>query len=350
MNRQEIVAWLEETADSRLAELFHRADEVRASCVGDEVHLRGLIEISSHCERQCTYCGLRRDRRALSRYRLSDEEIFDCARLAVNLGYGTVVLQSGEDDGQTADWLTGIIRRLRATTPLAITLSLGERPDDELVAFREAGADRYLLRFETSDPDLYRRIHPDRPGRRSDRLSLLRRLRDWGYEIGSGVMVGIPGQTIDSLASDLELFRTLDLDMIGVGPFLAHPDTPLGVRAARSEPRQAESSEQMTLKMVALARLVCPRANIPSTTALATIDPTGGREAALLCGANVWMPNLTPVQYRESYEIYPGKACVHDDAQRCARCAAGRIRSLGRRIGVGRGDSPALRARREGAT
>ena len=259
---------------------------------------------SSYCERQCTYCGLRRDRSQLPRYRLTEAEILESARLAVRLGYGTVVLQSGEDDGQTVEWLAGLIRTLRTTTTLAVTLSLGERPDEEVLrAFRDAGADRYLLRFETSDQRLYRRIHPDRPGRKSDRVGLLRRLRGWGYEIGSGVMVGIPGQTIDSLADDVELIRSLDLDMIGIGPFVAHPDTPLGAHAASAGSRQAPATEQMTLKMVALARLVCPRANIPSTTALATVDPAEGREAALLRGANIWMPNLTPVQYRESYEI-----------------------------------------------
>jgi biotin synthase len=350
MNRADVLAWLEETDESRLAELFRLADETREASVGDEVHLRGLIEVSSYCERQCTYCGLRRDHRALARYRLTSDEVKECANLAVRLGYGTVVLQSGEDDALTADWIVGLVREIRATTPLAITLSLGERPDDELIAFREAGADRYLLRFETSDPQLYHRIHPDRPGRKSDRIALLRRLRGWGYEIGSGVMVGIPGQTIDSLADDIETFRRLDLDMIGIGPFLPHPATPLGAHPASAGPRQAMASELVTLKMVALTRIVCPHANIPSTTALATIDPASGREAALVRGANIWMPNLTPVHYRESYEIYPGKACVHDDAQRCAKCAAARIRGLGRRIGVGRGDSPALHARRERGT
>lgn len=349
MNRAEILAWLEETDPSRLSELFVLADAIRAAHVGDEVHLRGLVEISSFCERQCAYCGLRRGHRALERYRLTGAEILSAAQLAVQLGYGSVVLQSGEDDALSAEFIVDLVRTIRHSTRLAITLSLGERPDQELMAFRRAGVDRYLLRFETSDPQLYRRIHPDRPGRRSDRIALLGRLRAWGYELGSGVMVGIPGQTLDSLADDIELFGRLDLDMIGVGPYLSHPETPLGACPVFARARQVEPSEMMTLKVIALARVVCPRANIPSTTALATLDPVSGREAALLRGANVWMPNLTPTRYREGYLIYPGKACVHDDAHKCARCAMAWIQSLGRRIGVGRGDAPAMVARQRGA-
>ena len=213
--------------------------------MGDEVHLRGLIEISNRCVRECHYCGLRAGNRNLRRYRMSEEEIMACVAQAHAYGYGTVVMQSGEDEGITADWMAGIIRRIRRETPLAVTLSLGERDEADLKAWREAGADRYLLRFETSNPELYARIHPIPHPRRGDgrsRLEILRDLAAMGYEIGSGVMVGIPGQTYDDLAPDIELFRELDLDMIGVGPFIPHPGTPLGSAPERSPRRPGSRS------------------------------------------------------------------------------------------------------------
>lgn len=340
LSRAEILAWLTEDDPGRLEELWRRADETRAASVGDEVHLRGLVEISNHCVRQCGYCGLRAGNRELTRYRMSEDEIVACAHEAVTYGYGTVVLQAGEDYGLKTDWVSGVVRRIKAETGLAVTLSLGERGEDELRAWREAGADRYLLRFETSDDQLYRRIHPNLPGRRSDRLALLRLLRELGYEIGSGVMVGIPGQSYESLAGDIELFRTLDLDMIGVGPYISHPATPLGDGAwAPAEPLadQVPNTELMVYKVIALARLVCPQANIPSTTALATINKVSGREKGLQRGANVVMPNLTPRRYRAMYEIYPAKACIDETAAECRFCLRGRIGSIGRSVGSGPG-------------
>jgi biotin synthase len=226
-------------------------------------------------------------------------------------------------------------------TGLAVTLSLGERDDEDLRAWKAAGADRYLLRFETSDAALYRRIHPSLPGTVSDRVEQLLRMRAMGYEIGSGVMVGIPGQSWDILARDIELFRALDIDMIGVGPFLPSPRTPLGgdgaARLRAPEGEQVPNDELTTLKVVALTRLVCPEANLPSTTALATIDPATGRELGLTRGANVVMPNVTPPRYRVLYEIYPGKACLHETAEVCHGCLHGRIRSIGRCVGQGPG-------------
>jgi len=313
MNRATILHWLRETDETKLEELWQLADTVRRENVGDEVHLRGLIEFSNHCVRRCGYCGLRNDNLKISRYRMSKSEIIDCARLAVEYGYGTVVLQSGEDYGVTRDWIADVVRTIKAETSLAVTLSLGERSRDDLAAWRIAGTDRYLLRFETSNPELFDRIHPSLPGRRSDRIAILRTLRELGYEVGSGVMIGIPGQTFDDLANDIELFRTLDLDMIGVGPYIAHPDTPLGQNSPPAG-EQVPNSEEMTYKVVALTRIVCPKANIPSTTALATLNLANGRELGLCRGANVVMPNLTPVQYRDKYEIYPAKACIRETA------------------------------------
>jgi biotin synthase len=340
LTHEEILAWLTETDPVRLEELWRMADATRAANVGDEVHLRGLIEISNHCVRQCGYCGLRAGNRELDRYRMTEDEIVACAQEAVLYGYGTVVLQAGEDYGLKTDWVSNVVRRIKAETGLAVTLSLGERREDELRAWREAGADRYLLRFETSDDDLYRLIHPNLPGRESDRLAMLRMLRELGYEIGSGVMVGIPGQTYDTLASDIELFRDLDIDMIGIGPYISHPATPLGDGAwapVEPLPDQVPNTELMVYKAVALTRLVCPQSNIPSTTALATINKASGRERGLQRGANIVMPNVTPRKYRAMYEIYPAKACIDETAAECRFCLLGRIESIGRHPGSGPG-------------
>jgi biotin synthase len=339
IDRAGILAWLRETDPSRLSRLYRRADAVRREHVGDEVHLRGLVEVSNHCVRRCAYCGIAAPNTGLSRYRMTTDEVLGCARQAKELGYGTVVLQAGEDYGLTRGWVVDLVRSIKSATGLAVTLSLGERPDEDLSAFREAGADRYLLRFETSDPALYEAIHPSLPDRRSDRFAILRRLESLGYEVGSGVLVGIPGQTFESLASDLLLFRDLDLDMIGVGPYIPHPATPLGAglfpRAPEGE--QVPADEETTTKVVALARLVRPDANIPSTTALATLEPSFGRERGLLRGANVVMPNLTPPAYRALYEIYPGKACISETAEACGSCLPVRIRMIGRTPGTGPG-------------
>ena len=339
MTRTEIVGWLREEDEARLERLWAAADRARKEQVGDEVHLRGLIELSSFCRRDCHYCGIRGSRK-IERYRLSEAEVKDCMRLAVRLGYGTVVLQSGEDPGTSQEFITRAIRFAKTETPLAVTLSLGERSAEDLVAWRDAGADRYLLRHETSDMELFHRIHPDCGGEPSDRIEFLRRLKRFGYEVGSGVMVGIPGQSYETLANDILLFRELDLEMVGVGPYLAHPDTPLGRDAAglRLEPdRQVPATDVMTTKVIALTRLVCPGVNIPSTTALATVNNENGRELGLTRGANVWMPNLTPVRYRTLYDIYPDKACVGDTAEACQACLMRRIASIGRVPGKGPG-------------
>ena len=341
MKRAEILAWLKETDEHRLEELWARADEVRARNVGPEVHLRGLIELSNHCVRQCRYCGINACSQGVTRYRMSREEILACAQEAHRLGYGSVVMQAGEDPGLTQAFIAGLVREIKATTPLAVTLSLGEREDGELRAWQAAGADRYLLRFETSDPGLYERIHPNLPGSLSDRLAQLERMRTMGYEIGTGVMVGIPGQTWAILAQDIDTFRRFDMDMIGVGPFLPSPRTVLGGPGAAaylaSPGEQVPNDELTTLKAVALTRLVCPQANIPSTTALATINVKSGRELGLSRGANVVMPNVTPPSYRVLYEIYPGKACLHETAQQCQGCLEARIHALGRTLAKGPG-------------
>jgi biotin synthase len=275
---------------------------------------------------------------------MSDDEVLACARVAVQRGYGTVVLQSGEDPGLGGEWVAALVRRITRETPLAVTLSMGERSLDDLRAWREAGADRYLLKFETSNRALYDALHPPLPGTVSDRVALLRALRGMGYETGSGAMIGLPGQTYEDLANDILLFRELDLDMIGVGPYIPHPATPLGVVGGASAPTSSSdevpNSELMGYKVVALTRIVCPLANIPSTTALATVSGDASRQLGLERGANVVMPNLTPPEYRVKYDIYPSKgrtqAAADDQGDRLIREG---IAAIGRKVGVGRGDS-----------
>jgi biotin synthase len=335
-----IECWLREKDPAALEKLWQEADRTRKTHVGDEVHLRGLIEISNHCARRCGYCGLNASNLSLTRYRMDREEILECAAKAVRLGYGTVVLQAGEDYGIAADWMAQVVHSIKEATGLAVTLSLGERTLEELKAWKLAGADRYLLRFETSDVELYHRIHPPLPMRTSNRPDILRELRELGYEIGSGIMIGIPGQSFASLARDIDLFRGMDLDMIGVGPYIAHPQTELAKHAENFAPAGADqvpNTEAMTYKVIALTRLVCPNANIPSTTALATLNKENGRELGLQRGANIVMPNLTPPKYRICYEIYPDKACLTETAEACGTCLNLRIAAIGRTVGKGPG-------------
>jgi biotin synthase len=313
------------------AALYAAADRVRAAAVGDQVHLRGLIEFSNWCRRNCLYCGLRRGRRGLSRYRMSAQEIAEAARRAADLGFRTVVLQSGEDPAYTAQALAGVVRDIKAERDVAVTLSIGERPADDYRLLREAGADRYLLRIETSIPTLYRKLHPDSNWHK--RLLCLHSLRSLGYQVGSGIMIGLPGQALDMLADDLLFLQGLDLDMIGVGPFIPHPSTPL-----RGAPR---ATLALSLRFVACMRLLCPQALIPATSALGALHPEG-RQMALQAGADVIMPNVTPTRYRQRYELYPGKICIGDDAAECRCCVDELVASVGRRVADDRGDSRRL--------
>lgn len=340
LTQHAILDWLREEDPDRLATLWKSANHVRRQHVGDEVHLRGLIEISNHCRRQCAYCGIRAGRIDLKRYRMTAKEILKSVTDAENFGYGTVVLQAGEDPALTGPMVAEIVQKIKEKHSLAVTLSLGERTDEELHLWRQAGADRYLLRFETSNRWLFNRIHPQTSEHGRDRIEMLRRLREMGYEIGSGVMCGIPGQSYKDLAEDVAWFARLDLDMIGVGPYLPHSQTPLAVDQQElrlPSQQQAPNTELMTYKLIALARLACPKANLPSTTALATVNLAHGRELGLQRGANVLMPNMTPVAYRRHYEIYPSKACILETAEKCHGCMRHRIQSIGRQPGQGAG-------------
>lgn len=357
-SRSELIDLLTTTDPAAIEDLWQRADRTRRDHVGDAVHLRGLIEISNHCSRTCAYCGLRAPNTRTTRYRMTHQQILEAADLAGELGYGTVVLQSGEDPMHTGPWVRDLVAAIKSRTPLAVTLSLGERPRDDLAMWRDAGADRYLLRFETSNRQLFQRIHLPKPsqpptpesGCVSVRIDMLAELRDLGYEVGSGVMVGLPGQTYEDLADDLLTFARLELDMVGLGPFIPHPDTPLAQQNPHTplpqhDPRHAHPDRPRpdvltTCKMIALTRLMLPDSNIPSTSALATIDTEHGRELALQRGGNVIMPNVTPTHFRTQYQIYPGKACIREEARTCHACLAIRIHALGRTIGVGPGHSP----------
>lgn len=341
--KNDILARLVETDPARLEELWLAADSLRRQYLGDAIHLRGLVEISNICVRSCAYCGLRTGRSDLKRYRMTLPEILEAARRIASHSFGTIVLQSGEDQGITQSWLAQVIARIKTETGLAITLSLGERSHSDLEAWRIAGADRYLLRFETSDRTLFGCIHPPRPGQTSDRFKTLEWLGQMGYEVGTGIMVGIPGQTYTSLADDIGLFRDLDVDMVGIGPFLPHPATPLGSAHHPSGPDQVPNSETMTLKVLALTRLNCPTINIPSTTALATISDVS-REHGLKAGANVIMPNFTPRQYRLLYDIYPSKTDVDENDELFPDVIKARIHSMGRTVGQGPGRRPRHRS------
>lgn len=331
---------LAEEDPAALAPLFAEADALRMRHVGDAVWLRGLVELSNHCRRRCAYCGIAVGASRVPRYRLDRDGFLDCARRAHGLGYGTLVVQAGEDPGLDVEGLAEWIRSVKTNWGLAITLSLGERDLDELALWRAAGADRYFLRMETADAALYDHLHPDGSSW-ADRLALLVEARRMGYEIGSGIMVGLPGQDLDDLHHAVELFAELQLDMIGVGPYIPHPDSSLQRRIEDFPPASepARATELQTLTVLALARMARPTANLPSTTALARVAPGTGRSGALGAGANVIMPNLTPAPYRRAYDIYPGKGSTEATDIETHRQLLASLAALGRFPGQGRGDS-----------
>lgn len=327
LSKNEIIKLLETNDENNLDYLYKKADSIRKKFHGDEVHLRGIIEFSNYCRQNCHYCGLRKDNDILKRYQIGAEEIVKIALSGAELGYKTIVLQSGEDEYE-ADKIGYIINRIKEKTDIAITLCVGERSLEEYRLWKEAGADRYLLKHETSDKPLYHRLHPGM--NYEDRIQRLHWLRDLGYQLGGGNIIGLPGQTTETLARDILLFKELKLDMIGIGPFIAHQKTPL-----RGEPR---GTVEMTLKVLAVTRLLLPLTHLPATTALGSIDDFG-RQKGLQAGANVVMPNITSSQYRVLYEIYPAKICIDEKAQECRQCIGGIINSLGRTVAVNRGDS-----------
>ena len=318
--RSEITASLEMQDP---AVLFQTADRIRKKFVGDAIYLRALIEFSNYCKNDCLYCGIRRSNDKAVRYRMTPDEIFQTARWAVQSGYKTVVLQSGEDVWFDADKMSSLIRRIKQLGA-AVTLSLGEKTREEYAAYRQAGADRYLLRIETTDKALYEQLDPAMSW--DNRVRCLEDLKELGYEVGSGSLVGLPGQTLDSLADDLLFFKSLPVDMAGIGPFIPHPNTPLA-----GEP--VSGHFELSLKMMAIMRLMLPDINIPATTAMETLHPQG-RIRALQCGANVIMPNVTAEQFCRNYELYPGKP--HPGASAAAVWKES-LASIGRTVSDGYG-------------
>jgi len=326
--RDEIIRLLILEDEDEIRALISAGDAVRKNHCGDAVEIRALIEFSNVCARQCLYCGIRAPNTKVTRYRMPPEEIVDLAVRLAEKGLMTTVLQSGEDPFYTGEMIADIVRGIRSRADVAITLCVGERPWEDYKLWKEAGADRYLLRHETASRDLYARLHPDSDF--DNRRRCLCQLRELGYQTGAGCMVGVPGQTIENLADDIEFYRDFQPDMAGIGPYIPHPDTPL----AGSDTGTVE----MTLKVVALTRIVTRNALLPATTAIGSIDELG-REKALEAGADVVMPNYTPLKYRELYEIYPNKRCISEDPEHCHSCMRMRIESIGRTISTGKGHS-----------
>lgn len=306
-----------------------RAVELRKKYYGDQVFTRGLIEFTNYCKNDCYYCGIRRSNQNAQRYRLTEEDILECCRQGYELGFRTFVLQGGEDGFFTDDRIVQIVRKIKEQYPdCALTLSIGEKSEESYRAYREAGADRYLLRHETADPRHYMRLHPlEMSG--ENRKNCLRILKKLGYQTGAGFMVGSPLQTVDDLVEDFLFLKELDPEMVGIGPFIAHQDTPFC--------NERSGTLDDTLFYLALLRLMLPDVLLPATTALGTIHPRG-REMGVLSGANVVMPNLSPVSVRKKYMLYDGKICTGDEAAECRMCLSRRMEQIGCEVVTDRGD------------
>ena len=324
---QERLEYLLRASGDEEQALFAAADEVRRREVGDAIHLRGLIELSNYCAWDCHYCGLRRSNREVIRYRLSETQIEAAAEFAAANGYRTLVLQGGEDAGLSGDWIANIVRRVKRSGDFAVTLSLGLRSREDFAKWRHAGADRYLMKQEISDPAIFSTLRPGTELR--ERVDCLKWLKQEGWQVGSGFMVGLPGQSLATLAQDLLLLKEIGVEMAGVGPFLPHPQTPLHAAAA--------GDLKLSLKALALARLTLPTAHLPATSAIGTLDPRGQR-LALACGANVLMPNLSPTVIRNAYQLYPGKIGLTEDAAGSHARVLAMLDEIGRPVASDRGD------------
>ena len=306
-----------------------RAAEVRNRIYGNKVFIRGLIEISSYCKNDCLYCGLRCSNKNAERYRLTKEQILSCADEGYELGFRTFVLQGGEDGYFTDELLTDIISEIKRRYPdTAVTLSLGERSYESYKTLKQAGADRYLLRHETADNAHYARLHPDSMSF-ENRQECIKSLKELGYQVGVGFMVGSPYQTEENLANELLYLKEIQPQMVGIGPFITHRDTPFN--------DFENGSAELTLFLLSLIRLTLPRVLLPATTALGTLD-SSGREKGLLAGANVIMPNLSPKDVRTKYAIYDNKICTGEEAAQCISCLKQRVKSVGMEIVTDKGD------------
>lgn len=316
--------------DSELSiALREKADKIRQSIYGKNVYIRGLIEFTNYCKNNCYYCGIRCGNVKVNRYRLTKEEILECCREGYELGFRTFVLQGGEDMYYTDDIICDIVSSIRTLyTDVAITLSIGEKSKESYEAYYKAGANRYLLRHETATDEHYRRLHPKELAFET-RKKCLYNLKEIGYQVGAGFMVGSPYQTTENLVADLRFLQELQPDMIGIGPFIPHNETPFA--------DAKQGSLELTLRMLSILRIMFPYALLPSTTALGTIHPSG-RELGLKAGANVVMPNLSPVGVRKLYELYENKICTGDEAAECKICLEKRVENAGYKIVTDRGD------------
>ena len=309
--------------------LFERARELRNKIYGKKIYIRGLIEFTNYCKNDCLYCGIRRSNQNADRYRLNKEDILLCSDMGYELGFRTFVMQGGEDGYYTDEMLCDIVSCIKKNHPdCAITLSLGERSYESYKALKEAGADRYLLRHETATKSHYEKIHPKEMSF-ENRIQCLKNLKELGYQVGAGFMVGSPYQTEENLANELIFLKELNPHMVGIGPFVSHKDTPFK--------EEKSGTVELTLFMLGLIRLTLPNILLPSTTALGTIDPKG-REKGINAGANVVMPNLSPVNVRKKYMLYDNKICTGDEAAQCIDCLKKRIKTTGCEIVTDRGD------------
>jgi len=320
---------LEDESEETLMLLAERADKVRRKVYGKDIYLRGLIEFTNYCKNDCYYCGIRRSNSDAERYRLTDEQIYDCCKIGYELGFRTFVLQGGEDGCFTDDKLVEIIKTIRQNYPdCALTLSIGEKSYESYKRYFDAGADRYLLRHETANSIHYGKLHPKNL-LLENRKKCLYNLKEIGYQVGCGFMVGSPFQTTKSIIDDLKFIRDLNPHMVGIGPFIPHKNTPFKA--------YEQGSLDLTLKLLSVIRLMLPNVLLPSTTALGTIHPLG-REKGVLAGANVVMQNLSPRNVRKKYLLYDNKICTGDEAAECIVCMKNRMKSIGYKVVVNRGD------------
>ena len=330
LTRDEIITLLENRNSEIQSELAKRASETAQKHYGNKVYVRGLIEFTNYCRNDCYYCGIRCGNKNAERYRLSKEEIVECASYGYGLGFRTIVLQGGEDMFYTDDMMVDIIKSIKKEHPdCAVTLSIGEKSYESYKAFFDAGADRYLLRHETADFDHYAKLHPKNLSP-ENRQQCLYNLKKIGFQTGAGFMVGSPYQTVDNIADDLLFLKKLDPEMIGIGPFIPHKDTVFADEKA--------GDLNLTLFLLSVIRLMLPSVLLPATTALGTINPRG-RELGILAGANVVMPNLSPVGVRKKYALYDNKICTGEEAAECMNCLKNRISSIGYEIVTDRGDN-----------
>lgn len=336
---QEWRTLLEIDNQQEMQTLFNAAYQLKLKTVGSQVFFRGIVEMSNICTKDCYYCGIRKSNRNVERYDMSEDEIIREALWAHENHYGSIVLQSGErQDANFVDKIERILKRIKTESngEIGITISLGEQTEDVYRRWFDAGAHRYLLRIETTNPDLYQQLHPKTHDFQT-RIDCLDNLRKIGYQVGTGVMIGLPGQTTADLAQDIAFFREKDIDMIGMGPYILHGETPL---ADTPLPHTDEEQLNMGLKMIAITRLVLRDVNIAATTALQALNPTG-REMGLQAGANIIMPNLTDTSYRKGYQLYQGKPCLDENSTMCRGCLKRRVSSIGETIGLDQwGDSP----------